>query len=364
MKNSKKIPCIKTLLLVVTLSFSSLATYECRGETTDTTLDSTRNVAEIPQIQGTDMYGNTLGDEFYIYRSLLNDVHKKAYDQLYAGLVQCQDTAAISVNITPDDLYQIRAAVLGDHPELFWVGTSYNYHTNDQGYITEVILMYNDLVYYVQHYYSSFYRCALTMCQNAAKYPKKVDQVKYINDLMCNLITYQLNAPYHYTAYSSLVNCSTVCAGYAKGFQYCMQLLGIPAYYVTGYVGEEYHSWNLVQLDGEYYNIDVSWNDVYPIATQYRYDYFNVTDAQISRDHQRAEMSVYFPTATGTKYSFDKYYRGRAYGSDFTNYEINETLSFPFIGDTVASIIAGNYTPVDSAQSAPEGQPRPYAEQV
>ena len=48
-----------------------------------------------------------------------------------------------------------------------------------------------------------------------------------------------------------------VCAGYAHAFQYCMQKLGIPAAYIVGYAGEA-HAWNLLQLGGEYYCMDVT----------------------------------------------------------------------------------------------------------
>ena len=57
---------------------------------------------------------------------------------------------------------------------------------------------------------------------------------------------------------STIVYCVYyVCAGYAHAFQYCMQKLGIPAAYIVGYAGEA-HAWNLLQLGGEYYCMDVT----------------------------------------------------------------------------------------------------------
>lgn len=57
-----------------------------------------------------------------------------------------------------------------------------------------------------------------------------------------------------------------------------MQKLEIPTAFVVGYAGEA-HAWNLIKLNGEYYNMVVTWDD--PIgnpATTYYYDCFNVTD--------------------------------------------------------------------------------------
>ena len=99
------------------------------------------------------------------------------------------------------------------------------------------------------------------------------------------------------TAYSALVNRQTVCAGYARAFQYLLQQLGIPCYYCTGYAGES-HAWNIVSLDDGYYNVDVTWDD----TEGGNYDYFNKTDQDYAGTHMRQELSVYLPPCGGKKY--------------------------------------------------------------
>ena len=76
-----------------------------------------------------------------------------------------------------------------------------------------------------------------------------------------------------------------------------MTQLGVPCYYCTGYAGEN-HAWNIIRLDGEYYNVDATWDDTTPNT----YDYFNKTDQEFAPTHMREELSVYLPSCTGTKY--------------------------------------------------------------
>lgn len=74
--------------------------------------------------------------------------------------------------------------------------------------------------------------------------------------------------------------------------------MGVPCYYCTGYAGEN-HAWNIIRLDGEFYNVDATWDDTTPNT----YDYFNKTDNEFAPNHRREELSVYLPSCGGTKYS-------------------------------------------------------------
>lgn len=91
-----------------------------------------------------------------------------------------------------------------------------------------------------------------------------------------------------------------------------MQKLEIPTAFVVGYAGEA-HAWNLIKLNGEYYNMDVTWDALIGNpATTYYYDYFNITDGEISRDHIRRELSIGLPAADGTKYSYKSWSGGNS----------------------------------------------------
>lgn len=56
-----------------------------------------------------------------------------------------------------------------------------------------------------------------------------------------------------------LVNHIGVCNGYALAYKYLLNEVGINCYMVTS--ESMNHAWNLVELDGSYYHVDVTWDD-------------------------------------------------------------------------------------------------------
>ena len=78
---------------------------------------------------------------------------------------------------------------------------------------------------------------------------------------------------------------------------YIMNKLGIRTYYITGDSSGD-HSWNIVELENEYYNVDLTWDDQKKIS----YRYFNVPDSIFTKTHIRKDLSIYLPVCRGNKY--------------------------------------------------------------
>ena len=103
-----------------------------------------------------------------------------------------------------------------------------------------------------------------------------------------------------YTAEGALLEGTAVCSGYAKAYQLLMQRAGIPCEYVTGYAGGS-HAWNVVQIDGEWYHVDTTWDDPVPDKAGYvRYDYFLKSDAYM-RDNRHSRWNSDY-ACTSTRY--------------------------------------------------------------
>ena len=88
----------------------------------------------------------------------------------------------------------------------------------------------------------------------------------------------------HQSAWSALILRTTVCAGYSDAFWFLLYALDIASYYIHGPVihpdgSRESHAWNLVQLNGNWYHVDVTWNrrqfDGYHLVV---YDWFLISD--------------------------------------------------------------------------------------
>lgn len=236
--------------------------------------------------------GYTFDGTYDIYYSLLSDEEKILYAQMVANIEASNDAFTPEVhNLYESNIVNVYTAVLFDHPEYFWLDTSYSYKYLEDGTIVEVDLKYNDLYNDLENNKALFNEQCQNIINIANQYSSSYDKEKVVHDTLIDLISYDLNASYNQTSFSALVNHSTVCAGYAKSFQYIMKQLGIPCYYVTGTSEGEDHAWNIVYLDGVWKNVDVTWDD-----NEYnRYMFFNLSDSEIADTHTRSESSNSLP---------------------------------------------------------------------
>lgn len=104
------------------------------------------------------------------------------------------------------------------------------------------------------------------------------------------------------TPHGVLKTKKAVCVGFATTFNLFMQMLDIPCVVVPD--TEFTHSWNRVELDGEWYNVDCTF-DVSGDADDEsggNYRNFNICDSVFSQDHTWDTDA--YPEGTGTKYNY------------------------------------------------------------
>lgn len=94
------------------------------------------------------------------------------------------------------------------------------------------------------------------------------EQVREVHNWLINNIEYDVNleAQEPYSIVGALTEGKAVCEGYARSFKYILDELNIPCVLVSGTGtnsnGEtESHAWNYVQLNGNWYAVDVTWDD-------------------------------------------------------------------------------------------------------
>lgn len=123
------------------------------------------------------------------------------------------------------------------------------------------------------------------------------DKVKAIHDYIVINVEYpssiDMNNRSLFTAEGALVNKLAVCQGYAEAFSLLCYKAGIQTEMVYGTADNgqstESHAWNLVRIDGVWYQIDTTWDD--PITqntaggANLRYNYFLIPDSVMSLDH-------------------------------------------------------------------------------
>jgi Leucine-rich repeat (LRR) protein len=120
-------------------------------------------------------------------------------------------------------------------------------------------------------------------------------KTKAVHDYLVSNVAYDLNYREH-SAYAALVKGRAVCQGYALLLYKMLDEAGIGTCIISGQAGGENHAWNMVNLDGVWYHIDATWNDPVPdVPNRIRYDYYNLTDEQMSATH--AWERSYYPAA-------------------------------------------------------------------
>mgnify|MGYP001053186316 FL=1 len=234
---------------------------------------------------------------FYPYYNMLDENGQHIYRQIYANAEVLNPAFAPVEPITAKKLRDVISAVYNDHPELFWLETSYACKHLGNGQCMEIDLQFNRTARHLEQENAVFEAAAAEILSQAEAFDSAYDQERYVHDALLHKVDYVRSAEMNQSAYSTLVNGRTVCAGYARAFQYLMQQLGIPCYYCTGYAGEE-HAWNIIKLEEDYYNVDTTWDD----TGEGTYDYFNKTDADYADTHIRQELAVNLPPCNGEKY--------------------------------------------------------------
>lgn len=90
-----------------------------------------------------------------------------------------------------------------------------------------------------------------------------------------------------YSLKGLLENGKGVCQGYAQFFTALCLSTKIPSRIVYGEAGGGRHAWNMVELYGKCYHVDVTWNDPIPDrGSKIGYTYYNVPESFIKKDHQ------------------------------------------------------------------------------
>lgn len=109
------------------------------------------------------------------------------------------------------------------------------------------------------------------------------EKEKAIRDWIVDNISYDYTYSNYYT-YEALTKKTVVCNGYAELFYDMAKRAGLHVIKVIGLANNsisiEDHAWNMIEIDGIWYHVDLTWDDAWP------FHYYNLTDEQIATDHE------------------------------------------------------------------------------
>ena len=268
--------------------------------------------------------------------TFLTESQKRAYAQLYQGLLSLEETFAV-FETTADDMDPAYKALMRDHPEIFWADGSLAYTYSALGKVVTVTPGYTMSASEVAPMRMRIEAEADGLLASLGTDATEYDIARAAYTYIISTTDYDIAAPDSQNIVSVFVNHVSVCAGYARAYQYLLQRAGIFCAYVEGTVadGAEDHAWNLVNIDGEFAYVDTCWGDPTYLGSSPNidpagviYDYLCLTTEEITRDGHVFEDSSIWPVCAST--SLDYY---RRHGLFFDAYE-EAALAASFLAQT------------------------------
>lgn len=228
--------------------------------------------------------------DLYYGRSILQAMDNSsnlvsAYDEIVKGIQKSKvdiPLEPLGIYVTEKEIDLILSIYRFDNPQVFWV-EKYQYYTSDKagGNSWGAHIVYNELdTDEARNKFDILTKQFLDSCGIKPDTPE-YEKAKILHDKLSEHITYKDTA-YSHSVWGALVEGQAVCEGYAELYQYMLYLNGISAHIVTGSSIGVAHAWNVVRIDGKYYQTDLTWDDQ-PSGTVY--NYFVVTEEQMKKDH-------------------------------------------------------------------------------
>jgi hypothetical protein len=229
------------------------------------------------------MYQNLSPADKRVYDMFLDMVEHRNIDGYKSSIVASDSTVS---KLGDDYFWNVFMAMYYDHPEYFYLmeGGSkiHAYSTTAAGMTTYVYEM--DPPDEIESSQIDLFEKATKAFMQDIDLTLPDDEIELqIHDKLIQTVSYDYELfgkgskvdDLGYTAYGALVEDSSghdnmaVCEGYSMAFEYLMHKAGIPCACVSGVARHEEpsdtdnmgHAWNVVRIDGKWYEVDTTWDD-------------------------------------------------------------------------------------------------------
>lgn len=283
-------------------------------------------------------------DRYYYHQ--LNRQEQEIYRAFYAGVMAYEDIIPIPMRgkLSQESFERIYMAMTRDNPLIYFLNQSACSTASD---------MFGHIAICPQYFFSK---------EKVKEYNRKIEKAvnelagklqllecgdyekeRRIHDWICKNIAYDYEGA-DKTKISRVIASHNIlgvfahhkaqCEGIAKAVKVLLNVVDMKCIVVTGNSvknGECVpHAWNIVNIDGEPYQLDVTWDIGISGKEKHQvmYDYFNLTDELMERDHKadcelpkcKAKAANYY---VQNKCSFSMKYRLMAYIDKLVDQQAN-----------------------------------------
>lgn len=223
------------------------------------------------------------------YYEQLNKEQQKAYYAMKEGLLQLQDSFAVPM-LTKKELSDIYFMIRMDCPEIFYSVTfTYRYYPDSSA--VEMIPKYLFTKDKIKEHRQAMESRVKKLARQAVELDEKGKEL-YIHDFIVENVKYdKLKKEYSHEIIGALGNGVAVCEGMAKAVKILCDEMNLWCIIALSEAnpdkGIKYrHAWNVIRINGQYYHMDATFDNTLSRDDTVRYDYLNLSDKQIERDHE------------------------------------------------------------------------------
>lgn len=217
-------------------------------------------------------------------QSLLNPQEQQAYQRIFNSLENLETSISLyDLQISVESFIRIYFTVLEDHPELFYISMcSYSYEQESLLVVEALPIYYQydkplaDVVSFVKQETREILSTVNSSLTD-------VEKALVVHDYLASHFSYDLSYSIS-EIYGFLSKKTGVCQAYTNLYKYLMRSLGVETSSVTSTAMN--HTWNIVKIDGQWYHVDVTWDD--PVANSEYYGLANHNNFLLSDEGIRA----------------------------------------------------------------------------
>ena len=267
--------------------------------------ETTETSGHIPKVEFT-KWQDSIPDKCtsrYGYLSL-DASEKEIYNSIVEGAKNYSKEIKISREIKKERLEEICEMIIIEENSLYYLSDEYILtHNALTGKVTSIVLNYK------YDYEELAYLNTMTEEKVAEILSKTddsmsdVDKLRIFHDEIIFFFIYATEGRYISTPFGALVEGNALCEGYARAMAILCNKSGIENMIATGTqynsdgngnTTEEAHMWNMIKVDGLWYNMDVTWDDPASIkdGRELGDDYISYSYFLIPNNELRPTLSI------------------------------------------------------------------------
>lgn len=231
------------------------------------------------------------GSPYKFYYERLSSLEKQAYNAIIEEIYDMPEQISVP-KIDGKELDNVFSALLYDNPDLFFLGRKCAVETKMwfTYFSVDYIIDKSELASMREQLERECAAFEQTLTDTGDEWRTELEIHDYVID-KCKYHDPEGDLIYS-SSYGAIVNGQAACEGYSKAAKLLLDRAGIENSLISGISdngdgSSGAHMWNVVNIGGDFYHLDCTWDD--PVSDDggelRMYTYFNLSDEMISGTH-------------------------------------------------------------------------------